>query len=187
MSRNKVVVGKRKANLKGVLRYINDNLEILFPQTRRALVRLKYANLPDWEDYLPSTVYLAADKLERQGLVEKVSAPEGMVVKITVKGRQQILKYDLAKMSPPKTKWDGKWRLVFFDIAEIDRKKRDDLRMYLRNLGMELMQESVFVSPFNVFDQVRYVREVLEIPNRVKLAESFWVENQDELRQIFGV
>ena len=59
--------------------------------------------------------------------------------------------------------------------------------MYLRNLGMELMQESVFVSPFNVFDQVRYVREVLEIPNRVKLAESFWVENQDELRQIFGV
>ncbi|KKU74185.1 MAG: hypothetical protein UX99_C0022G0010 [Candidatus Amesbacteria bacterium GW2011_GWB1_47_26] len=151
------MVGKRKANLKGVLRYINDNLEILFPQTRRALIRLKYANLPDWEDYLPSTVYLAADKLERQGLVEKVSAPEGMVVKITVKGRQQILKYDLAKMSPPKTKWDGK------------------------------MQESVFVSPFNVFDQVRYVREVLEIPNRVKLAESFWVENQDELRQIFGV
>ena len=117
------MVGKRKANLKGVLRYINDNLEILFPQTRRALIRLKYANLPDWEDYLPSTVYLAADKLERQGLVEKVSAPEGMVVKITVKGRQQILKYDLAKMSPPKTKWDGNGGWYFLILPRLIGRK----------------------------------------------------------------
>ena len=114
MSRNKVVVAKRRASAKMVLKYISDNLEILFPHTRKNLMRLKYANIPDWEDYLPATVYLAADRLERRGLVEKISTSEGITVKITDKGKKQTLKYDLLKLSQPKGKWDGQWRLVFF-------------------------------------------------------------------------
>ena len=100
MSRNKVVVAKKRASAKAVLKYIADNLEILFPQTRKNLMRLKYADLPDWEDYLPSSVYLAADKLERRGLVEKISTSEGIIIKITDKGKKQTLKYDLLKLSP---------------------------------------------------------------------------------------
>ena len=182
-----MVVAKKRASAKAVLKYIADNLEILFPQTRKNLMRLKYADLPDWEDYLPSSVYLAADKLERRGLVEKISTSEGIIIKITDKGKKQTLKYDLLKLSPPKFKWDGQWRLVFFDIAEIERGKRDRLRGYLRQLGMEQMQESVFVSPYDVFDQVCYLREVLDIPNGVKLAKLSWIENQDELKQIFEI
>ena len=59
--------------------------------------------------------------------------------------------------------------------------------MYLRNLGMELMQESVFVSPYDIFDQVSYLREVLDVPNGVKFAKLSWIENQDELKQIFEI
>ena len=187
MSRNKVVVAKRRASAKMVLKYISDNLEILFPHTRKNLMRLKYANIPDWEDYLPATVYLAADRLERRGLVEKISTSEGITVKITDKGKKQTLKYDLLKLSQPKGKWDGQWCLVFFDISEIHRKKRDALRIYLRNLGMEQMQESVFVSPYDIFDQVSYLREVLDIPHGVKFAKLSWIENQDELQQIFAI
>lgn len=187
MGRNKVVIAKRRASAEKVLEYISDNLQIIFPHTRKNLMRLKYSNLPDWEDYLPSTVYLAADKLERRGLVEKTVTSDGIIVKITDKGKKQILKYDLYKLSPPKVKWDGQWRLVFFDIAEIERGKRDRLRIYLRNLGMEQMQESVFVSPYDIFDQVVYLREVLEIPHGVKLAKLSWIENQDELKQIFEI
>lgn len=187
MGRNKMVVAKKQASAKAMLKYIADNLEILFPHTRKNLMRLKYANLPEWEDYLPATVYLAADRLERRGLVEKISTSEGIVVKITDKGKKQTLKYDLLKLSPPKSEWDGQWRLVFFDIAEIDRKKRDSLRVYLRNLGMEQMQESVFVSPYDIFDQVSYLREVLDVPHGVKFAKLSWIENQDELKEIFGI
>lgn len=173
--------------MKMVLKYVADNLEILFPQTKKNLMRLKYGHLPDWEDYLPATVYLAADRLERRGFVEKISTPEGVIVKVTEMGKKQILKYDLMKLAPPKGKWDGKWRLVFFDIAEIERGRRDQLRIYLRQLGMEQMQESVFVSPFDVFDQVKYLREILDVPHGVKLAELGWIENQEELKQIFKI
>ena len=187
MGRNKMVVAKKQASAKAMLKYVADNLSILFPLTKKGSYRLKYARLPDWEDYLPASVYLAADKLERRGLVEKISTSEGIIVKITDQGKKQTLKYDLLKLSSPKSAWDGQWRLVFFDIAEIDRKKRDSLRMYLRNLGMELMQESVFVSPCDIFDQVSYLREVLDVPNGVKFAKLSWIENQDELKQIFEI
>jgi len=182
-----MVVAKKRASAKEMLRFVADNLSVLFPLTRKGGYRLKYARLPDWEDYLPASVYLAADKLERRGLVEKISTPEGIIVKITDQGKKQILKYDLLKLSPPKSAWDGQWRLVFFDITEIERKKRDNLRTYLRNLGMEQMQESVFVSPYDIFDQVSYLREVLDVPNGVKFAKLSWIENQDELKQIFEI
>ena len=187
MGKNKVVLAKKQASAKMVLKYISDNLEVIFPLTKRNLIRHKYADVPDWEDYLPASVYLAADRLERRGLVEKLETHDGIVVKITDKGKIQTLKYDLLKLTPPKTKWDGQWRLVFFDIAEIDRRKRDQLRIYLRNLGMEQMQKSVFVSPYDIFDQVCYLREVLDVPHGIKLAKLSWIENQDELRQIFEI
>ena len=187
MGRNKSVVAKQQASSKAVLKYIADNLEVLFPHTKKASIRFRYWKFPQWEDYLPSSVYLVADRLERRGLVEKVSTPNGIVVKITDKGKQQTLKYDLLKLTPPKKDWDGQWRLVFFDISEIDRKKRNSFRTYLRSLGMELMQKSVFVSPYDVFDQVAYIREVLDIPHGVKFAKLSWIENQDELKQVFEI
>ena len=187
MGRNKVVVAKKRASAKEILRFIGDNLSVLFPLTRKGAYRFKYVKVPYWEDYLPASVYLAADQLERRGLVGKILTPDGVVVKITDKGKKQTLKYDLLKLSPPKSAWDGQWRLVFFDISEIERKKRDSLRACLRNLGMEQMQESVFVSPYDIFDQVSYLREVLDVPNGVKFAKLSWIENQDELKQIFEI
>ncbi len=176
---------KKRATVEGVLRYLNDQVEFWLPLTRQGTYRMFYTMMPNWEDYLVSSVVVAANRLERKGLVEKKETQDGVTVRITDKGRKQILKFDLRQMEPPKEKWDGKWRLVFFDVAEVQRSKRDQLRRYLKQLGMEEMQESVFVSPYKIFDQVKYLREVLDIPHGVKLAELSWVENEDDLKEIF--
>lgn len=47
-------------------------------------------------------------------------------------------------------KWDGKWRGVFFDIPEAQRKLRDDLRSGLKKLGFGLWQRSVWITPFDI-------------------------------------
>ncbi|MCL5435487.1 MAG: CRISPR-associated endonuclease Cas2 [Patescibacteria group bacterium] len=44
--------------------------------------------------------------------------------------------------------WDGKWRVVIFDIPEQARDKRDRLRLLLKHNGFKKLQASVFVSPF---------------------------------------
>lgn len=185
MAGNKIVQAKKRITGRALLSYLAVNLDILFPLTKKKALRNRLRIIPSLEDFLPASVYLSADRLERKGMVQKIPSPKGILVKITNKGKTQLLKYDLSAFKPPKQNWDGQWRLVFFDIAEIQRRKRDSLRRYLRNLGMEQMQESVFVSPYDVFDQVAYLREVLEIPHGVKFAVLTWIENQDELKQIF--
>lgn len=178
---------KRRITAGKMLEFASDVVEVFFPMKRESLGTVLHKTLPAIDDYFPSVVKQVADKLQRRGWVEKKMTPEGIVVKITDKGRVQMLKYQLEKMKRPEGKWDGKWRMVFFDIAELERGKRDRLRIYLRQLGMEQMQESVWVSPYNVFDQVKYLREILDVPHGVKLAELDWIENEKELKEIFEI
>jgi len=56
--------------------------------------------------------------------------------------------------------WDGKWRVVFFDIPEAQRKTRDDLRSELKKLGFGLWQRSAWITPFDIAKELNsYLRE----------------------------
>lgn len=158
---------------------------LIIPFGIREHMRAWTRNYPDLDFYFPFSIGKSADSLEREGFVEKQSTKEGIVIKITNKGRTQILRYNLMDIGPVEGKWDGKWRLVFFDVSELKRKTRDSLRRYLRQLGMELFQESVYISPYDVTNQVKYIREILDIPDSIKIARLDWVENEDELKEIF--
>src|SRR3989304_9555308 len=107
-------------------------------------------------------------KLMRKGWVEKIDTLEGVKVKLTDGGRKQVLQYKLNDLKPRTGEWDGKWRVVFFDIPEKDKKRRDGLRKYLGKLGFRQYQRSVFICPYNCEKEVQYLREVLEIPHGVK-------------------
>ncbi len=49
--------------------------------------------------------------------------------------------------------WDGRWRLVLFDVPESFRAKRNQLRRYLRNRGFGYLQNSVWITPDPVNEQ----------------------------------
>ncbi len=53
-----------------------------------------------------------------------------------------------------KEEWDGKYRLVIFDIPEIYRHHRNWLRQELYFLGYEKLQNSVFVSKLSLTKDV---------------------------------
>src|SRR3989344_2297817 len=56
------------------------------------------------------------------------------------------LKLELAK----KWRWDGKWRILIFDVPEKIRGKRDFLRRELIDFGFYPLQKSVWVYPYNL-------------------------------------
>jgi hypothetical protein len=178
----------RRITLGGVLRLINDVTEEMFPIDRISAHRRFYApKYFDLEDYFPSEVERVVEKLVRKGWVEKVDTPEGVKVILTDNGKKQILLYKLDELKPKSGLWDGKWRMVFFDVEERDRKKRNELRKYLDKLGFKKMQESVFVCPYDCSKEVEYIREVLDIPHGVKLGLLEKIENDDDLRKWFGL
>ena len=102
--------------------------------------RLKQLHHPRKKYY--NAVYVA----KRKGWIEEVEKHGKKFLYLTAKGEIERL---VAKMDVKKQiKWDGKWRMVVFDIPEKAREKRDQLRALLKRQGFAKLQASVFVNPY---------------------------------------
>jgi phenylacetic acid degradation operon negative regulatory protein len=98
-----------------------------------------------------------AVKLEKQRLIERdQAAPNDRIYRLTERGRLRALggRDPEAHWS---RRWDGKWRLVLFDLPMDRHGERSKLRRYLRVRGFGCLQGSVWVSP----DPMRGERDVL--------------------------
>src|SRR3989344_5841758 len=106
---------------------------------------------------------------------------------ITKKGISHVKFLDLENLTIDKPhKWDGKWRIVFFDIPEKKRKARNALREKLRDLVFYEMQKSVFVLPYECQDEINFVVSIFNIKPHVQYAEMINSTNELELRQFFN-
>lgn len=140
----------------------------------------------EWKEYYPSSIEKVTKRLYRRGYVQVKYENDQPIVTITNKGKVEVLKYDLDKLEIKKMKnWDGRWRLVIFDIAEKYRNVRDLVRGKLKQIGFYQLQESVFIFPYPCEKEIKYVREVLEVPHSIKLIRADRVENDSDLRRIF--
>lgn len=140
----------------------------------------------EFEEYYPSSVNRQLSKLWRKGFVDVEQGKDGYTVKISEKGRTEILKYDINDMDAPiADRWDGKWRMVMFDIPRDKEFARAAFRRHLNVMGFFQMQKSVYVHPYPCRKQVQFLREVYDIPHAVKLAVIETLENDEDLRKIF--
>jgi len=68
------------------------------------------------------------------------------------------LQIDSLEIKKPK-KWDGKWRIVVFDIIEMKKIHREAFRGKLKELGFRPLQKSVWIHPFNCKDEINLLRK----------------------------
>jgi DNA-binding transcriptional regulator PaaX len=96
-----------------------------------------------------TTYRSSLSKMKRRGLVKKRGRN---IFYLTSKGKKEAIlafvgaEAQLHKQN--KRKWDGGWRIVFFDIPEKKRKYRDYLRVILKSIGFQEFQKSVWISPW---------------------------------------
>ena len=141
-----------------------------------------------WDEYYESSVKECVDKLLRKGKVELREVEGKTEVKITNKGRTEIIRMEMEKLGIAKPeKWDGKWRMVFFDVEELRRGKRDLFRRWLVRLGLRKMQKSVWVYPYPLEKEIKFLREILDVPHGVKLVTAEKIENDEDLRNWFDL
>ena len=85
---------------------------------------------------------------------------------------------------PDQASWDGKWRILMFDIPESKRESRDSLTNKLRNLGFIQFQKSVWVYPYPCAEEIDFVTEYFSIAENVNLI-TVRIENDKPLRKEF--
>lgn len=112
----------------------------------------------------------ALKRLREKGFVEKIPEKDAgkIILKLTEAGRE----YLLLKKAEDEIEWDGKWRIVVFDIPESKRLVRDILRSRLKLWGFKQWQKSVWASKKNVTDKLRNLAKELDIVDWILVIES---------------
>lgn len=138
------------------------------------------------KNYRPWKAKHMINQLKKQKYVQVIEKEGKTTVIITKKGMVRALSYKLddLELNKPK-KWDGKWRVVIFDIPDKYKKMRDIFRMRLKQLGLCKMQESVYVSPYGCFNEIEFLRELYGIAIDIKYLMVEKMEDDDFFRQHF--
>ena len=102
-------------------------------------------------------------RLERRGLIRIAGEGKKREIHLTTQGGGFIDRlYTGAYVILMPVRWDGKWRLVMFDVPESRKKVRDTLRMLLRNAGFVHFQDSAWIQPYPCDELVTLLRSHLE-------------------------
>lgn len=116
--------------------------------------------------YKRGSLYPAVGRLLEAGEIDKMEKDGQPCFRVTPRGFRSL--QEIIPVARLRQRWDGRFRVVVFDVAEKQKKDREFVRGKLKSLGFVMLQESVWVSPFAVekslvsyFEQFRIAGEVL--------------------------
>jgi DNA-binding transcriptional regulator PaaX len=122
-------------------------------------------------------IYTHVYQLEKRGYLEKYKDKGVEFIRISPKGE--------AALESSKRVKDGKWKMIIFDIPETQRPVRDYLRTKLKQLGFKRWQNSIWVTPYKLPDEVISELKILSEKFFVRL---IWVDkmnNDSDLKDMF--
>ena len=83
--------------------------------------------------------------------------------------------------------WDGKWRIVIYDLKERKRGLRDKLRNTLASFGFIRLQHSVWIYPYDCEDLIMLIKADFKIGKDILYLIVEKVENDIWLKRSFGL
>lgn len=117
----------------------------------------------------------ALAKLAKLGWAQKTKKDGEIYYQITAKGEKEFDK--ILKPLRQSGSWDGRWRLVMFDIPENQRAVRDRLRRALTRLGLGILQASVWISPNDIRKDIEEIAKRLNLEGAIRFFEVSRNEN----------
>lgn len=145
----------------------------------------------DWEEWkIFNHKYLTRTlrAMEKQKIVEVQDFGDHATVILTEKGKKKILKFGVGSLTISKPdRWDGKWRMVFYDVLDGKRTTRDKFRSYLINAGFFPLQESVYIHAYPCENEIEFLKNFLGIGAEVRIVIAEKIENDGKFKEFFGL
>ncbi len=129
----------------------------------------------------------------KTGNIEKIVKDGKVYLRLTLIGKTKVYR-DFPILSLTR-RWNKHWVIVVFDISEKSKSVRNNFRNKLKSLGFGMLQESVWITPLSIGDDMRefinsiglsqnvFVMEIsgFILGNPKQLAQSVW--NLDRLEK----
>ncbi|MBI2630633.1 hypothetical protein HYW73_00220 [Candidatus Nomurabacteria bacterium] len=139
--------------------------------------------------YSKKQISSAVYSIKRQKLIEYVCDSNGKTtVKITKKGETRLRAFaiDLMEIKKP-NKWDGKWRLVMFDIPMRFTKGREALRYHLKELGFYQFQKSAWIYPYPCEDEIIFIADFFGVGKCIEILTVESILRDEHLKKHFRI
>lgn len=108
------------------------------------------------------------ERLRKRKLINITYENGQTKVEITESGRKKALEYKFEEMKiKTPGKWDDKWRLVIFDVAEYKKRLRERLRAKLKEIGFMTLNKSVLIYPYPCPDEIEFIRHIFNVGKEV--------------------
>ena len=109
-------------------------------------------------------------------------------LEISENGQSKIVEQSLRTLKPPtKQPWDGRWRIVLFDVPNQLKKQRDRFAALLKQFGFEHLQKSAFITPFPCEEEIEVIADYLNIQDCVDVIVAENISRADEFKKAFKV
>lgn len=128
-----------------------------------------------WQKYKKGDIVRIIRRFHKQKLLNLTEKDGKTLIELSDKGKKRLLLYDFEKIELKK-RYDGKPRMVMFDIPRKKNSKRDLLRRKLVQLGFVKLQESVFVTPYICEKEINFIINYLGIADHVILLQMGKIE-----------
>lgn len=147
----------------------------------------KFTGQKSDEGYRPKQVSRALRYLKSRKLLDIQRQYQKEVFVLTKLGyfRARKLAKSFAIAKPEQ--WDGKWRIIIFDVPETKKQERDIFRQQLKNLGLANLQKSIWIYPYECRDQIYYLAGNLFIKPYVRYIVAAEITGEKDLRRRFEI
>ena len=125
-------------------------------------------------------------RLEEQGVIKhriKNGKEEFVVTKKGKTHLAELLVDDLFIRQP--AKWDGRWRVLIYDIPNKKDLERRELNRVVSEIGMKSVQQSVFVSPYPCKAQIDAIARHYDLDKHLAYFEADYFEGANDLLNHF--
>jgi len=149
---------------------------------------LRHIWLPERESISRQALSKSLKRLIKIGLMRYTPAKGGWRLVLTKRGEARFYEYELGfkKITQP-DKWDGKWRILAFDIAEKRRHLRDRVRCMLKAFGFYQLQRSMWVYPYDCEEALDLLRSAHGVHRDALLIVAERIDGDRWLREYFGL
>ncbi len=136
----------------------------------------------DWREFDKQRFRNTLNRLKKEKIIEIFHKDNREIIKLTKRGKDRV-PYYLSEEMPEiqQSEWDGKWRIVLFDIPNTKNKTRDAFRRKLQEFGFYQLQKSIFVFPYDCAHEIRYLRNLYDIEPFVKYMVADIIESEIDL------
>lgn len=128
-------------------------------------------------------IAVARRKLKKEGLLVE----DGGFLRLSPKGERALQKLSPRMLLQKPHKWDGKWRVLIFDIPEKRRVARDNIRGRLRSSGFIRAQDSVWIYPYPCEEFVALLKAECRVGKDMLYLIVDTLEGDARFRKIFNL